>query len=363
MDPNATRNSPFAPGVRQPAIAPTATVSSEYLRVIVAGGEARGLDLRPIFMASGIDNAILGRRGARIGVGIVAEAWKRTTSVLGDPLFALTIAEGLPMGAISLIDYLVMSSADVAESLNRVARFAPLMNDAEQLTLTVQGNEAHFRFHNGNGLPHPIEMVVGVFVRRTRALFGRSWSLRRVCFAHAPLGPQSTYERVLQAPVEFGMPFTEVVFARELLALPMSGADARLNAILTGEAEAALAAIAPTNGASSFIDAVKRVLEDGLYERHLTLTRLAEHLGVSTRTLQRRLRAAGVTHRGLVRAARQDRAAQSLATGASQGQIAHSLGYSGAGAFQRAFKRWSGMTPGQVRRKRTGSRANGKRRS
>jgi len=195
-----------------------------------------------------------------------------------------------------------------------------------------------------------------VFVRRARDLFGPGWSLRRVCFAHAPLGPRSTYDQICQAPVQFEMPFTEVVFARELLERPMSGADARLNAILTAEAEAALAAIAPPRGAPSFVGAVKRVLEDGLYERDVTLTRLADQLGVSTRTLQRRLRAAGVTHRGLVRVVRQDLAAQSLATRASHGQIAHSLGYSGAGAFQRAFKRWSGMTPGQIRRRRTRSR-------
>ena len=42
-----------------------------------------------------------------------------------------------------LMDYLVMSSADVGDALGRVARYAPLMSDAERLTLTVHGNEAH----------------------------------------------------------------------------------------------------------------------------------------------------------------------------------------------------------------------------
>jgi AraC-like DNA-binding protein len=98
------------------------------------------------------------------------------------------------------------------------------------------------------------------------------------------------------------------------------------------------------------MDTVRRTLEDGFDERDLTLTGLAEHLDISTRTLQRRLRAAGVTHRSLLRALRQELAARSLATGASQRQIARALGYSGAAAFQRAFKRWSGKSPGQLRR-------------
>ena len=93
------------------------------------------------------------------------------------------------------------------------------------------------------------------------------------------------------------------------------------------------------------------MLEDGLNERDLTLTRLADQLGVSTRTLQRRLRAAGVTHRALVSGVRKEIAARALASRVSQGQIARALGASGAGAFQRAFKRWSGVAPGELRRK------------
>src|SRR6187401_1644542 len=99
------------PNSRQP------TVSSEYLRVFSGGAEARGLDVAPILAASGIDRAILGRRGARVCAGAAAEAWERTTQRLGDPLFGLTLAESMPLGALSLIDYLVLSSADVGQGL------------------------------------------------------------------------------------------------------------------------------------------------------------------------------------------------------------------------------------------------------
>jgi AraC-like DNA-binding protein len=307
-------------------VAGNATVSSEYLRLVKAGAEARGLDIAPIFAACDIERAILRRRGARVSARCAAEVWKRTTARLGDPNFALTVAESIPLG------------------------YSPLMSDAEQLTLIVEGNEARFRFHNGNGIPYPIEMVVGIFARRARDLFGPSWSLKRVSFAHAAQGSRAAYDRMCQAPVQFEMPFTEAVFARDLLDQEMAGADARLNAIFMAEADAALGALKADVGPPSFIDTVRQVLAEGLYEQDFTLTRLADRLGVSSRTLQRRLNAAGVTHRGLVRGVRQDLATRSLATRVSQGQIARTLGYSGPGSFLRAFKRWSGMTPGQHRR-------------
>jgi AraC-like DNA-binding protein len=336
----------------EPELSRNATVSSEYLRLFAFAAETRGLDVGPILAASGIDRAILGRRGARVGARAAAEVWKRTTRRLSDPLFGLTAADAIPIGALSLMDYLVMSSADVGDALGRVARYAPLMSDAERLTLTARGHEARFRCDSKNEVPHITEMIMGIFLQRARQLFGPSWSVKAISFAHSPLGPRATYDRICQAPVHFEMPFTEAVFARDLLAMPMAGADPRMSAIFTREADAALATLAPPAAAPSFIDSVKRVLDDGLEARDLTLTRLADHLGISARTLQRRLRAAGITHRGLVRGVREDLANRSLATRVSQGQIARTLGYSGPGAFQRAFKRWSGMTPGQHRRTR-----------
>jgi AraC-like DNA-binding protein len=336
----------------QPQFDGCATVSSEYLRLFVAGAEARGLDVAPIFDASGVDRTALGKRGARVGTAPVMEAWRRTTGRLRDPLFALTLADAIPLGGMALMDYLVMSSADVGDALTRISRYAPLMSDAERLTVTVHGGEACFRCHTAPEFPHIAELIMGLFLRRSRELFSPSWTVKRVSFAHSPQGPLATYDRICQAPVQFGMPRTEVVFTRDLLSMPMVGADARMNAIFTREAEAALASLQGPAGAPSFVDTVKRELQDGLHARDLTLKRLADHLCVSERTLQRRLRAAGVTHRGLVRDVREELANRSLATRVSQRQIARSLGYSGAGAFQRAFKRWSGVTPGQHRRAR-----------
>jgi AraC-like DNA-binding protein len=337
-------------GVEQPPSSTAPTVSSEYLKLFAAGAEARGLDVESTFAASGIDPAVLRRRGARVASSVVGEAWKLAVDRLGDPHFGLTLVDTLPFGTAALMDYIVLSSADAGDGLSRVVRYAPLMSTSEPLTLTMRGNEARMRLHGANTTPYAMELLMALFARRSRDLFGPYWSLKRVCFTHAPLGPRAAYDRICQAPVYFGRPFNEGVFARDLLDLPMAGADANVNAMLVDQAEAALATLGPSAPGPSFIDTVKRVLSDGLYERDFTLTRLADQLSVSTRTLQRRLRAAGVSHRGLVREVREDLATRSLAARVSQGKIARTLRYSGAGAFHRAFKRWSGMTPGQVSR-------------
>ncbi len=340
---------------RRPPVEPVlrgASASSEYLAMVAVGAEACGLAPAKIFRSVGIDPLILQRRGARVAIAPVARAWRTIHERLRDPLFGLRLAEMIPFGAADILDYLLRNCATAGEMLAQLGRFAPLMNDADRLDLSVSGPDARMRLRTAGDVPSTCEMVAALLARRSRDMLGRSWSLRSVSFTHAALGPRSAYDRMFQAPVHFGMPFNEIVFRRELLELPQPGADARLKKILLAQAEGLLATLALPARPASFLEQVEQALADGLASGDPSLSGLSDRLHLSTRTVQRRLRDAGLSHRDVVRKLRFDLAARSLTDpSTSQRQIAQALGYSGAGAFHRAFKRWSGATPGQVRRR------------
>ncbi len=78
---------------------------------------------------------------------------------------------------------------------------------------------------------------------------------------------------------------------------------------------------------------------------------VAETLGTSARTLQRRLQAGGLTFAGVVRRARYAAARQFLRDpGRKVGEVARALGYSDPAHFTRAFRSWAGSTPREFRR-------------
>jgi AraC-like DNA-binding protein len=215
--------------------------------------------------------------------------------------------------------------------------------------LTVSGREARLQLRTGTDAPAAAELFAGMIMRRSVEIYGQAWSVLSVSFKHEAQGAISRYDRMFQAPIHFGMPFNGITFRRELLEMPQPGADARLKNILVAQAEELLSTLSPPR-ATSFIERVEQTLADGLFAGDPSLTRVADRLQLSMRTVQRRLREAGVTHRDVVRRLRLDLASRSLAAPkVSQRQIARALGYSGAGAFHRAFKRWSGLTPGQAR--------------
>jgi AraC-like DNA-binding protein len=76
-----------------------------------------------------------------------------------------------------------------------------------------------------------------------------------------------------------------------------------------------------------------------------TLAEVAQHFGVTPRTLQRRLRDSSTTFRCVMNEVRMELAAQKLADSATVMEAAHVAGFSEASCFHRAFKRWSGHTP------------------
>jgi AraC-like DNA-binding protein len=316
------------------------------------GAEGRGLNLAPIFASSGIDPTVLNRRGARVGLRAVDRVWSQLASRIDDPLFGLHMMDTIPFGAGDLMDYVIRTSANVGTALQNTLRCAPLLSTADHLQLVVAGSQASMRVHTLRDQPWPIELILSMFAERARGHFGSSWSLKQVSFAHEALGPREAYDRVFQVPVRFGMPFTEAVFERELLEMPMEASDPRLNEILNAQADELLATVPQSTAQPSFVETIKRALTSGLSIGDFTLSGLADHLGLGARTLQRRLRAEGLTHRSLVRRLRHEMAVRSLATPVTQNQIARTLGYSGTGAFQRAFKAWSGVSPAKLRRKR-----------
>lgn len=322
-----------------------------------AGTETRGLRLAPLLAASGIDPRIMQQRGARVLHKPVQRVWMQIADQLGDPMVGLKLSTDIPFGSGDVIDYLVGSCNNVGDALNRLIRYTPLLCDGDRSAIVVSGDLASFRFRGPDDLPCARELAVGLFVRRSRDMFGGDWAVKQVSFTHAPLGAPERYERVFNVPVYFGMPFDEVVFQRDLLSMPLAHADPRLNAILCAQADAMLAVLRPPRTSISFVESVQHAIQDGLAQGDFSLPSVAERLSLSARTLQRRLREEGISHRQMVRRLRHKLAERALDESVSQGHIARSLGYSGVGAFHRAFKNWSGITPGQLRGSTAGTGA------
>src|SRR6185295_17463398 len=100
----------------------------------------------------------------------------------------------------------------------------------------------------------------------------------------------------------------------------------------------------------SLLDEVRAAISGELHRGDVDIERIARRVGVTPRSLQRRLRDERTSYRELVDAIRHQRAMDLIARGLPFGDIAEHLGFSEARAFRRAFRRWTGLVPSAIQR-------------
>jgi AraC-like DNA-binding protein len=155
------------------------------------------------------------------------------------------------------------------------------------------------------------------------------------------------FRRVLDARMRFGAERNAIVFPATWLEHRLQRADPGLHRIL----EEKLDSLDAVHG-TDFVARVRGVVRAQLLATDAGAAAVAERLALSRRTLHRRLEAGGTTYERLLDETRFAIARQLLAKSKSPLlEVGVALGYANPGAFTRAFRRWTGMTPSAWRLK------------
>jgi len=185
-----------------------------------------------------------------------------------------------------------------------------------------------------------------------RVMAGSQWTPREIQFAHRAPGSIAEHQRQSRAPVLFGCPQNAMLMEREFLDRTIPAADHRLYGILSHYLDDVLLRIPPED---ALVASIRKAIGEALKDGPPKLASMAKSLALTPRTLQRRLDKKGLDFKKLVHDTRHQFALEYLRDQENTlTQIAFLLGYSEVSAFNRAFKRWTGSTPLDYRRKQFG---------
>ena len=193
---------------------------------------------------------------------------------------------------------------------------------------------------------HLNEEVVTSWVAFAKKVIGLKLSPVEIHFSHEQHGDTSEYEAFFGCPVTFNSQYTGIVFNREILTLPLLGYSPDLLKVLTGYADL-LVSKKQKNAAN---EVITQYIIETLATKVPNLEDTAAFLGVSSRSLQRKFKQQGTNFKSIVDDVRKEYAfSYLLQTNYKMSYIAQVLGFSEQSVFQRAFKRWTGVTPGEYR--------------
>lgn len=318
-------------------------------------GELRrvGCDAGAVLAEVGIDAAALQQPWERVPVAAYDRLQRRALEVSRDPAFGLHMGEHASIGAFNLLGQMAMHSRTLGEGLDVLRSYHRIVVDVDPPALVYEGDRARLVYsylRSQDPLCNRMRAEFGITALFTiaRAL-GRDEPQAEFWFEHTrPELPEhaAEYRRIFEGRERFEAAHTGVVIPRELLGVALPYQDASLYELLKARADRMLGEFAARSG-------LARRIRDLIVQEDepppLEMDAMASRLGMSERSLRRHLQKEGRSYAEIVGEARAEVARRLLRHLTIQ-ETAYRLGFSTANAFHRAFRRWTGQTPGEFTR-------------
>jgi AraC-like DNA-binding protein len=275
--------------------------------------------------------------------------WKALEDLAADPDIGIKLVERTDTAAHPPSSLAAFFARDYRDSLHRIARFKRLCTP-EQVNITENRGQCTITIEWLYATePEPalaVDVTFATLLELGRRGTGQHLTPRRVEFARS--GPKSEVHRAyFGCPIRHGARHNALMLHSADLDRPFPGHNPELLAILT---PALASALGELQAQSSTSEQVKVVLKRSLASGRPELSDVARDLGMSERTLQRRITDEGTTFRELLVTARQELGRRLLSDPSAEiDEVACLLGYQDASSFYRAFRDWEGVTPSRWR--------------
>lgn len=325
------------------------SVSASLTQSVLHAAERLGLSRATLLASCNLEQAQLADPDARIALEAQQQLWLTVQQQLAHAEPGLAIGLQLAPGPFSVLGYLVQSSQTLGEALESAQRYQRLVGEGGELQVREDGGQLHLIYrpsHPGHPANRPrILALMASWVQWMRPLLP-DFQLLGAQFAHAQPEQLQTYQDCFACPLQFGASHYALILPAAQRQARLTQANPALQGVLRQHAEALLARLPSASLSARVVALLGAQLGHGEPDR----TALAGLLHLSERTLQRRLAEEGSSYQQLLTDTRRQLAERHLRDGRlAATDIALLLGYSEPSVFFRAFRQWTGLTPGEYR--------------
>ena len=325
-----------------------ATISSVVPFLVASVARAEGADLAKIL---GQVPAKPPRADEHVEVEMYFEAWRRTIELLPDPAFPLRAATAFQLEDHELFGFLAMSCRTLGEAYEKTAAYRALYCVGARWELELDAKAVRLIWYpwpgdvRDPGYRAAMDFAVADMesdIRRLAAAGPRPTAVRLAHAAPPDIAPFTAHYGV---EPQFGSPLYELVYAPGLPDLAIVTFNSRLRDYFEQECSQLVSKL---GAGTSMVEQLRKQLIRSMDGGDTSIDVVAKQLGQSSRSLQRRLAEEGARYNDVLAEIREEFAKRYLARGTvSASEVAYLLGFTEPPAFFKAFKRWTGMTPGE----------------
>jgi AraC-like DNA-binding protein len=328
------------------------SVAMFLVRAVVEAVERTGLARSELRVRLPFDWCRLEQPESRLDFEQFGRVLAAAMDITGDEALGLHMAEHVTEGAVDLLAHMISHAPALRDGVATASQFVGLAMDGVIMTARDEGDTFTVRYAFPRFTPRAdrmlAELFMGGLVRLARTFTDASVGPRLACFEHERPDHHAEYRRIFGENYRFGQAATSMAFNREIADRPQMHQHPELYDLLRTEAQRRLDRMTtnmrPTGRLRQHLLSVQP-------SRIPAISAVARELGMSERSLRRHLATEGTSYRDVLRSTLETSAGRLLRDPARTiKQTAVALGFANAAAFSNAFKRWTGMTPGEYRR-------------
>jgi AraC-like DNA-binding protein len=297
----------------------------------------------------------------RVPLASLETVWRDLVARDSDPALGLRLGRQIRVHCLGLVGYAMASSRSLGEALDRLTRYSRILRDDLQCRFERGMRTAtivlHDRARPGETVPQQADARLAALLAFCRELTGRHIVPSTVDLPHVRPRNTAGYRRTFgSAELRFERPTAALSLHALDLEHPIASADGTLAGYLDRLASDMLSELGD-DPLASFAGQVASAITMALADGSASIDSIGGVLGVSDRTLQRRLLTAGTSFAAILETVRRQQAEQLLRDRRlTVENVARRLGYSEPSTFYRAFRSWHGTSPGAFRDGVTGRR-------
>ena len=326
------------------------TISVRLVEEALRGFTSPELSFEQLMAQLGLTPVELADSEARIDVVEYSRLWRRLARHFDDEFFGMDTRR-MRAGSFAFVCRVAMAQPNLDAALRVALEFFSLTFEGFRGSLQRSESLAEVTLCEASEAPPLRAFSYFTFWMLLHGLacwlVGRRISLLAVELRCEEPGYTDDYRTMFSHNLRFSRPVTRIIFAAELLDLPVRRSEQELHEFL---AQAPANILVRYRDTTSLASRIKAQLRELPAEQWPTSDRMAKNLCVSPSTLRRRLADAGQPYQAIKDQIRQEMATLWLADASiTFAEIAERLGFADVSSFYKAFRKWTGTNPGQYR--------------
>jgi len=339
----------------------TAACSSQYLNYFLLFAEEREWDIRHILSGTGILRQDLIQNNGLVTQSQLGKVISNSAQLLSIPGIGLEFGQQLPLTAHGILGTAAIGSPTVMDGLSLFQRFITLRTHIFRLSLKFEESHILLDFHISEKLLQSlgvspeishitkqflIESAIAIAYKTSVLILGSKDAVSAICVNYPRPDHYQLYDNIFGDIAQFNTHHVAITIPLTVARKKSSSGTDLLQKMLTKECEALLH---EQNRAISFLEEVTGIVRQSI-RKIPAQEEIAKQLHLSTRTLRRRLKEEGTSYNQVVDSTKKSIALDLVENSTlSVSLVAESLGYFETTNFNRAFKRWTGMSPTEYR--------------